>query len=207
MITKLQQLTPCVQAVAQQVLGRMDIKFNDLYKTVGLFPCQDQMWAHVTQPSYHIRWSPEWRQEQWWLDALTVDPSKLIMDIKGLWEHGIPQPVTSTKLENASIGTLPKVLVCIAVHQKFGTHIWFPYHGARHGPQDKEGEGKMYEGFKYWFDDLPEHEKLKIIQHGYYNHPKGLEEFRKIASNSQQNALESETFDPSFFMVCTSTLA
>lgn len=193
-----------LQDTAKQVLGRAPATYPDLYKQVGLFEPQSRRYEYLVQSKGYEgpAWNPDFGQEQWWFDALTVDPSKLISDLTGIWEHGKPQPVTSTKLENASIGTLPKVLVYIAVHQQFGTHIWFPYHGARHGSQDREAEGAMYEGFKYWHSDLDELELRTIVQNGYYMQPKGLDKFKLTVNDAQQLAFAHNSFDPNYFMVC-----
>ena len=197
-----------MQATAKQVLGRVPATYPDLYKHVGLFEPQSRRWEHLVESTGYEgpAWHPDFGEEQWWFDALTVDPTKLINDITGIWEHGTPQPVTSTKLENASIGTLPKILVYIAVHQVHGTHIWFPYHGAKHGSQDKEAEGAMYEGFKYWHTDLDELELQQIVKSGYYMQPKGLDKFKLTVNDGEQQAFANNAFDPNYFMVRASRL-
>ena len=192
-----------MQDTAKQVLGRAPVTYPDLYSHVGLYEPQSRRWEHLVQPTYQGNtWNPDFGQEQWWFDALTVDPDKLLTDIQGIWEHGTPQPVTSTKLENASIGTLPKILVSIAVHKQFGTHIWFPYHGARHGSLDREQEGAMYEGFQYWFSDMDPQELKTIVSKGYYMTSKGLDKYKLAVTDREQMAfMDVNNFDPQYFMV------
>lgn len=139
---------------------------------------------------------------QWWIDAFTVDPQKLLNGMSGLWEHGRPQPVVKTDIENASPGKLPTVMVYIAVHPKFGTHAFFPYHGAKGGAADKDGPGMMFEGFKYWYSDLKPEVHAKIISQEYCNQPGGVQRFMKAASSNEQKAFAAQgKLNPRFFMV------
>lgn len=172
-------------------------------------------------PPQEYMWNPENGYDQWWIDALTVEPSKLLENMHGLWVHGEPQPVTSTKLGNASIGSLPKVLVYLVCHATFGTHAFFPYHGAKHGGDDKDGEGKMYDGFQYWYSELtPEQrdqlkdtafsnheltpeEKAQIVELAYCNQQAGIKAFKKLSSKQEQENMAKGPFNPSYFMVCT----
>lgn len=195
-----------MQATAKQVLGLTDVPPLELYKNVGLYQLGDNPLQFIFEPGYKFRWNPDFGQEQWWFDALTIDPSKLLTDLKGIWMHGVEQPVTATQLANASIGTLPKVLVYIAVHQVHGTHIWFPYHGAKHGSADKDSEHAMYEDFQFWFSGLEESEKQLIIKLGYYNQPGGLAKFDRLASNQEITAMkDGDNFHPDYFLVSSST--
>lgn len=189
-----------VQACAKQCLGRQPVVFPDCYKA----PAVRDTWRHLFEPGFNFLWKPEWAKEQWWIDAFTIDPSQLLHDMRGLWEHGIPQPVMATAMENASIGTLPKILVYIACHQEFGTHMWFPYHGAKHGSGDKDGVDGMYEGFEYWFDsDDGEFQArlARLIGMQYYNRADALQKFERRASASEKAAFRSNEFDPWYFMV------
>lgn len=83
-----------MQACAKQVLGQQPITYPPFYKQG---PCAEA-WSFVCDPGYQMFWKPELGQNQWWIDALTVDPSKLLEDMKGLWEHGTPQPVQESKV-------------------------------------------------------------------------------------------------------------
>ncbi|MGV0990572.1 hypothetical protein [Limnohabitans sp.] len=196
-----------MQAAAKQVLGLTVVPPLDLYKNVGLYQHGDNPMQFIFDQDFTFTWNPDFGKEQWWFDALTVDPTKLLTNLKGIWMHGVEQPVTATQLANASIGTLPKILVYIAVHQVHGTHIWFPYHGAKHGSADKDSEGTMYEGFEFWYQGLTDEQRKQIIKLGYYNQPVGQEKFQKTASNAQKNAFEDDSeFNPDHFMVSYSTV-
>jgi len=201
-----------VQATAKQILGQAPVPALQLYKNVGLYKHMENPLKFIFEEGWSgLWWNPDYGKEQWWFDALTIDPTKLLTGLKGIWMHGVEQPVTSTPLANASIGTLPKILVYIAVHQKHGTHIWFPYHGAKHGSADKDSDDQMYDGFKFWYSGKDEQdeqnwekEKEKIVKLGYYNQPGGLDKFERLASKSQAEAFKTGTFHPDHFMVSSS---
>lgn len=189
-----------VQACAKQCLGRQPVVSPDCYKSA---PAKDA-WQHIFQPDFTYFWDPEWAREQWWIDAFTIDPSMLLQDMRGLWEHGIPQPVMATAIENASIGTLPKILVYMACHQEYGTHIWFPYHGAKHGSSNKDGLDAMYEGFDYWFsseDPAFQARLQRLIKSRYYNRPDAVDKFERRASASEIAGFKSAKFNPWWFRV------
>ena len=199
-----------VQACAKQVLGLEPVAFDleaVAYDTVGLYTRLrvDPPFQHIYDLNkYKLVWNPAWGGEQWWFDGMTIDPSMLLTDLRGIWEHGVEQPVTVTKLENASVGTLPKVMVYIAVHAKFGTHIWFPFHGAKHGGPNKAGDNKMYADFEFWFTQLPELEKAKIVHKMYYNPEKSVEKFQATATQEEKEAFGAEgEFDAVNFLVCS----
>lgn len=83
-----------LQDCAKQILGLQPITYPPCYKQ-GL--C-GEAWSFVCEPGYTMHWKPEWGSNQWWIDALTVDPSKLLEDMKGLWEYGTPQPIQESKV-------------------------------------------------------------------------------------------------------------
>jgi hypothetical protein len=142
-----------------------------------------------------MRWDPEWRHEQWWFDAFTVDPAKLVHDLQIVWEAGTPQPVLSCKLENKSVGTTPRVLVYIGVHAKYGTHVWFPYNGARGGGEGEDP--KMWQGYQYWFTRLDNKHLEEVHRNSYYNHKRVYDSDQRL-----KNQKLGDAFDPKLFMVC-----
>jgi len=149
---------------------------------------------------YQYRWDPELALDQWWIDALTVDPLELLQDRRVIWTADRPQPVLQTKVENASVGTMPAVAAYLAVHAKFGTHVFFPYHGAKHGGDDKEADGKMYEGFIHWHARVSEDVRDFIKHRDYYNQEKGMERFGANAGRSRKQRMEG-AYDPHNFLV------
>lgn len=186
-----------VQKCAHQILGNTPVVFPDGYAGI----CENVYNYIYDKDKYKYMWEHKRGYNQWWIDALSVDPSKLLTDVTGLWELGTPHPISNTKLENANIGTLPNIQVYIAVHAVHGTHAFFSWHGAKHGGLDKDGKKTLYKEFNYWFDDLTEQEKRDIVAAGYCNSPKGLKNFRKKASKADIEAFESGPFDQKWFLV------
>ena len=187
------------QACAKQCLGLLPATIPPCYQD----PYCKNTWDYMFKPDFSFTWNPDFAHNQWWIDAFTVDPSKLILDMKGLWEHGTPQPVVSTRLENASLGTLPKIMVYMAVHPEFGSHVWFPYHGAKHGSGDREADTHMYADFHFWHHDVEGDllERLKSMR--YHNVARGLAAFDETASAAVKQLMKDGPFNPDFFMVCT----
>lgn len=198
-----------MQACAEQVLGRKAVQFPDLYANKEYLKGMFSNLFGPTRQVYH--WEHSKGYKQWWIDALTVEPTKLLHGMTGLWEHGIEQPVCVTDLENASIGTLPTVSVYIAVHAEHGTHAFYPHFGAKGGGKNRDAEGKVYDGFKYWHSDLPLETLQEIAALKYCNHPKAVQAFEAHATEEQKLAFHHvpttrEEFNPDYFMVCPTYL-
>ena len=178
--------------------------YPDFYQKIcnGLYGYLFPDGARAARP---MDWDHSFGSNQWWVDAFKVDPSQMLEEMQGLWEYGTPQPVTKTQLENANIGTLPSICVYIAIHEVHGTHAFFPFHGAKHGPKDQDtGEKKLYTGFKFWYTDLDDSVKARIVQHDYCNSPKAVELFRvKSSAKVQEDFENTSKFDPRFFLVCS----
>lgn len=136
-----------VQACAKQILGKEPVQFPIRLRKICngkfsyLFPTEAKPGTpEADQPKREPRphtWNHALGYKQWWIDALTCDPSHM-MEGTGLWEHGRPQPVSCSKLVNAKPGSLPCVMAYLAAHAKHGTRVFYPYHGARHGSVDKK---------------------------------------------------------------------
>lgn len=154
-----------VQACAKQVLGQIKVTFPESFNTGW---CK-QIWGFLFHPSYAYYWNPDNGKKQWWIDALSVDPSKSFDDLRGIWARGVPQPVVESKVHNSSIGSMPLILAYVAVHPDYGCHIFFPFHGAKHGGVDKLSHGTMYQGFRFWFHDCGPLELHKLTTMNYYN--------------------------------------
>ena len=122
-----------------------------------------------------------------------------------MWEQGRPQPVCSTPLENASVGSLPAVMVYLAAHEKHGTHAFFPYHGAKHGSvcDMDTGEKFLFKGFEYWFDSLTTAQKNQIRDLGYFNMPSAIKKFEEENKDNpaELEAFREGPFNPRWFMV------
>lgn len=147
-------------------------------------------------------WNPEHFANQWFIDAFTVDPDELLKDRTGIYPRGRPRFVQQCDLINASVGSLPKVQVYIAVHQDFGTLVFYPYHGAKHGGRSEKKDANMYEGYRYWTSELSDTEKEQIRTSGYYNYSAAIEAIRK-KGGGQWEDFNSGDFHPKHFTVRT----
>lgn len=193
-----------MQACAKQILGLNYVQFPPQLRKI----CNGKF--SYLYPDQHGRggrphkWRHEFGKNQWWIDALTIDPSHMLGG-RGLWEKGKPQPVCSTALENASVGSLPAVMVYLAAHPVHGTRAFYPYHGAKHGSvcDSETGEKSLFRDFEYWFDSLGEKEKEEIRDLGYFNTPASIKKFEE---QNKDNPAELELFrkgpfHPRWFMV------
>lgn len=198
-----------VQACANQILGNTDVVFPPQLKDICngkfhyLYSRKRQATGEVMAGRKH-KWKPANGYEQWWVDALTVDPSHMLGGT-GLWEHGRPQPASCTPLENASVGSLPAIMVYLVAHPEFGTHAFFPYHGAKHGSVCDKATGAkaLYQGFDYWYTGVPEAVLKLIVKLGYCNKPSGIAKFEDINKNNPEEIrlFREGPFNPRFFMV------
>lgn len=187
-----------VQACARQALGLDPVQFPKMYaKDPALMALPNIRDAH--EPGYEYYWSPDHYKNCWFCDALTIDPSELLADDKGIWERGTPQPVCQRRLENANIGSLPKILLYLAVHPDHGAHIFYPYHGAKHGgsADTKFDEGKMYNGFEFWYTQLTPAELEHVRSRCYYVQASGV---RKMSATTRAR-MAAPGFNPQNFLV------
>lgn len=189
-----------LQDCARQLLGHIPVQYPAYHfeaGAAGLYAAQRTRAREL--PFY---WNPEFFQNQWFIDAFTVDPSDIVMDRKGICVMGEAPPIMESQLVNVSVGGLPKVMVYIAVHQKHGVHAFFAYHGAKHGgTADKRAEADMYAGFDFWYERLSPEEKAHIIERNYYNTPESVAAFKKRSSASAFKAFTDGPFHPKHFMV------
>lgn len=159
------------------------------------------------QPGYDVYWQPECFDDCWYIDAFTVDPSKLATEIKGIWDKkaGRPPEILSN-VANANVGTLPKVMVYIACHKEHGTRAFFLYHGAKHGGKasDKANVGRMYDGFAFWHRDLTNAQLEHIKSMSYYSGEGTLNKFEARVGAAVRKSMQTGPFDPCFFLVCPS---
>lgn len=178
-----------MQAAAQQILGDKQVQFPKCYQQG---PCAGK-WDHLYDGTFKQKWHPSHGENQWWIDALSIDPASLCDDLKGIWEHGTPQPVLQTSIQNANVGQLPLVLVYIAVHQDYGTHIFFPFHGAKHGGVDKQSQNTMYGGFRFWYHNVGAEALQRLAHMKYFNSDSAMQKHEQLQlqqsnkSNSNSN--------------------
>jgi hypothetical protein len=67
-------------------------------------------------------WHPDNSDNQWWVDAFTIEPTSsshsTVISKRGMKQDAVENPVA-----NASVGTMPKVMVYIAVHAVHGVFV------------------------------------------------------------------------------------
>lgn len=190
-----------MQKAAKMLLGQIPVEYPDFYFKSDA-PRLTRLAAQRAREQQPFYWHADFHKNQWFFDAFTVDPTDIVASRKGIWVRGVPQPIMEGIMVNVTVGAAPKVLVYIGVHHDFGTHAWFAYHGAKHGGSaEKKADAAMYEGFKFWHQELSGEAQDFIKQRHYYNTPHSVEGFQKRASASEKQEFESGPFHPKFFMV------
>jgi hypothetical protein len=59
-------------------------------------------------------WHPDNSDNQWWVDAFTIEPTSLLTHSTVISKRGMKQDAVENPVANASVGTMPKVMVYIA---------------------------------------------------------------------------------------------
>lgn len=151
--------------------------------------------------NFQCSWDPSFYDSCWFIDALTVDPTKIFTGETSIWERGTPQPVNARHIEHAAQGSLPVVLVYLACHQEHGCHAFYPFHGAKHGGYSlsKIEEGKMDEGFNLWHQSITPEQRRHIIEQSAYVHPDGLQKRRQPLEDRWQGSAKGSTAE---LMLC-----
>lgn len=103
-----------VQAFAKMVLGQEPVDW-------GRFGCFDvggsagaslrRALAHIWDKDLVYVWCHENGYMQFWIDAFTIDPTKLIEDGQGIIEAGMKPILVETDLANAALGSVPLMQV------------------------------------------------------------------------------------------------
>ena len=189
-----------MQACAKMLLGQQPIEIPAFYHAADA-PCKHAV-ACLKEPGRPpLYWHPDFFEDQWFIDAFTVDPHELLDDRTGIWPRGVERPPQQCNLVNASLGSLPKVQVYIAVHQQFGTLAFYPYHGAKHGGRSEKKDERMYEGYVYWTSALSKESKEQIRDRGYYNFQAAMEALKKDGTAAEWREFTGGEFHPRHFMV------
>lgn len=208
---------------------------------------------HVRDPDFRFYWNPEWFNENWYFDAFTIEPEKMIAHRSGLWERGKHKPIVESLIANASPGSLPHVqvraddaaaakLCCVRIahadlvqhlwsrssngtaqqphavkhptrvqvylmmHPEHGTRALYLWYGAKGGGKNKAAAGQMYDGFKFWHDDLEQHDIQWLHDNKYCNQQEGLKNCKKCAperyKSMEQPVTADSKVDPQCWMVC-----
>ena len=109
------QLSACVsQAFANMVLGNTAVDWTQFGKFVQKGREGERLQRallHIWERDLVYVWAHDNGYQQWWIDALTVDPSKLVEDEVGIVEAGMEPFIVETDLANAAMGSVPLMQV------------------------------------------------------------------------------------------------
>lgn len=186
-----------MQDCASQVLGRIPIVFPQCYHDESL-PWLARVWAWLKIAKLH--WNPQRGRFQWWIDAVTIEAPKQDGGQAGMGVKGVGQPILQTKLANCRPGSMPAVMVYVAVHPQYGCKVWFPYNGAKgKGGAKKNKPGQPWEGFETWLSTLPQEKKDLLVDLEYFNHPDTMD--KKVSKAKRKEMQDKSAFTPENFLV------
>ena len=148
-------------------------------------------WVDVSDPRYRYHWHPMFVQQQWCIDAFTVDPHDFLQGLTAIRIKGKSVPVAQNGLLNKSVGQLPRMHVYIAVHAKHGTRVYFPRTGAQGGGRGAARDA-VYAGYGLWYETLDAQSREQLRTFLYYNQAKAAEAVRQQAEKG--HGLEPELF-------------
>jgi hypothetical protein len=83
-------------------------------------------------------------------------------------KRGMKQDAVENPVANAGVGTMPKIMVYIAVHAVHGVFVSWVNTGST------MGRVGAYEGFKRWTDDLSDIDKVYVSQFHHFNWQCGM---------------------------------
>ena len=105
-----------MQSAAKQVLGQEAMTFAPWHKhPICVAACRE---AGIFDADKQFFWHPDNANETISIDALTVDPSKLVEGLEGIWdtaEKTLEQPILETRLHNTRPGEAPDVQAWLVV--------------------------------------------------------------------------------------------
>jgi hypothetical protein len=152
--------------------------------------CED---AGIFDPETNWWWSHNNGYNQWHIDALTVDASKMLGGMSIMWDckSGQQPPVLESDAINASPGALPQVQVFLVAHPKHGTLAFYPHLACKGGKKDS------WVGFEYWTANLTPAQAQLLKDNNYYMQPSA--ETPENLERVQKQPLDE--IDPSLFVV------
>ena len=94
-----------MQRAARVAMGLEKMKFPAYYQDSKI--CGNAF-NYLFDESQDWRWQPLAFQDCWYIDAFTIDPSAMALELKGIWDRkaGLP-PQLQTNFANANIGVPP----------------------------------------------------------------------------------------------------
>ena len=113
-----------MQAFPNMVLGNTPVDWSRF----GKFDEQGQAGEQLRRALWHMwerdlvyTWAHDNSYQQWWVDALTIDPSKLLEDEVGIVEAGMEPILVEADLANAAMGSVP--LMQVRCHTPLIPHL------------------------------------------------------------------------------------
>ena len=187
-----------MQRACKEVLGQEPMTFApwhahplcaDACAEAGIFDADKQFW-----------WSPENGYKTISIDALTVDPAKLVEGLEGIWdtaEKVVEQPILETKLHNTSPGEAPQVQAWLATSAEWGAMVFFPRLATKGGPAGAADE------CEWWYSKLTPTQLAFLQQMKYYNRDEALQANAEVAAAIQRQAQAgaAASVDHALFMV------
>lgn len=107
-----------VQKCAKQVLGQIPVEWGTTYDNKEIAAAMREVWTH----DLVYTWCHDNGYDQWWIDALTIDPSQLVEDEEGIGMPGMEKLVIENDLVNASVGSVPIMQVPASNHAIVQAH-------------------------------------------------------------------------------------
>lgn len=188
-----------MQRGASMVLGKIPMEFSKtLHEEYGPArrACTE---ALIFEKEFY--WSHANGYDQWFIDALSVDASKVLSGRTILWDckSGLQPPVHESDVVNASPGSTPVVQVFLLSHAQHGTLAIYP-HLSNHG-----GKKDAWDDFDFWTKWLTQEEHDFIKEQDYYIQPQA----RDKASPEALQRMQGDEFDPKLFLVrlCASCIS
>lgn len=190
------------QRAALVALGLQPMWFPTYYKNSDICGAS---FNYLFESDHPVWWQPQCYDNCWYIDALTIDPHKLVDDcLKGIWDKSAgPPPEIFSNVAKANVGTLPRIMVYIACHKEHGTRAFFLFNGATHGGKksDKTKKGRMYEDFKFWYSDLTDAQLRHVKEMSYYSSEGTLNKCDARVGKATRDSMLKDPFDPMYFLV------
>lgn len=187
-----------MQSAAKQVLGQEAMMFAPWHKhPICVAACRE---AGIFDADKQFFWHPDNANETISIDALTVDPSKLVEGLEGIWdtaEKTLEQPILETRLHNTRPGEAPDVQAWLVVSAEFGAMVFFPRLGTKGGPEG------AHDGCEWWYSQLTAAQLQLLKDMKYYNRDKALKANKEVAAKIQKQveAGQAAGVDPTLFLV------
>jgi len=152
-------------------------------------------------------YQPKWLDNNFYIDAFTVEPEKQFCAQQAVWPKGVPLPVVESHFAGAKPGSVPHIMVYMGNHRQFGSVPLFLIHGMKGGGKQalKFLANGMYAGCITWLDQLTPEEQDSLRKVHYCNQPKALKKWcnKATTTDDDKEDMACGPIDSKFFLVCT----